>query len=408
MNLKEQLEKLLKEMRAVMDGAKAMGRELTDDEITSLEAKKAEADELRATIERQEKGGALLASLNAAAEQGEESPIGSDSVRAKSLGDHAVKIMGSGLKGRRGQRIEVQATEYKAASDTHVTGGASGGLVAALTTVDTNLVTGARRRLTIEDLLGSETISGSALTYFVEGALEGAPTTVAEDGQKPQIHFANPTPVTEALTKVAAFIKESDEIVEDLPWLASAIDSRLVYQLGLFIEDQILNGNGSGTNLTGLLNRNGVQTETATAAADNADALFRAITKTSTGSGFEADGIVINPADYQALRLQKDSNGQYFGGGFFGGQYGNGAIQEQPPLWGLRTVVTPAIAAGTTLVGAFAQSASVISKGGITVDATNSHDDDFTNNRITIRGERRLALAARRPSGLVKVTLSAE
>lgn len=408
MNLKEQLEKLLKEMRAVMDGAKAMGRELTDDEITSLEAKKAEADELRATIERQEKGGALLASLNAAAEQGEESPIGSDSVRAKSLGDHAVKIMGSGLKGRRGQRIEVQATEYKAASDTHVTGGASGGLVAALTTVDTNLVTGARRRLTIEDLLGSETISGSALTYFVEGALEGAPTTVAEDGQKPQIHFANPTPVTEALTKVAAFIKESDEIVEDLPWLASAIDSRLVYQLGLFIEDQILNGNGSGTNLTGLLNRNGVQTETATAAADNADALFRAITKTSTGSGFEADGIVINPADYQALRLQKDSNGQYFGGGFFGGQYGNGAIQEQPPLWGLRTVVTPAIAAGTTLVGAFAQSASVISKGGITVDATNSHDDDFTNNRITIRGERRLALAARRPSGLVEVTLSAE
>ena len=400
MNLKEKLAALQKSLLDIK--AAAEGREFTDAEMVDIEAKSAEAVELKATIERQQKGDALIAAIGGTVVVEDVQ----ETVQAKSLGEHAANTLGSKLKGRRGERIAESSTEFKAATDTHVTGGAAGSLGAALTTVDTRLVEGVRRRLTIEDLLGSETISGSALTYFVEGALEGAPTTVGENGQKPQIHFANPTPVTEALTKVAAFIKESDEIVEDLPWLVSSINGQLTYQLGIFIEDQLLNGNGTGTNVRGLLNRVGIQTETAADNTDNADALFRAMTKVSTGSGFEADGIVINPVDYQALRLSKDANGQYFGGGFFAGQYGNGVIQEQPPLWGLRTVVTPAIAAGTVLVGAFAQSSSAISKSGIAVEATNSHDDDFTNNRITIRAERRLTLAVRRPAGLVKVTLS--
>ena len=400
MNLKEKLAALQKSLLDIK--AAAEGREFTDAEMVDIEAKSAEAVELKATIERQQKGDALIAAIGGTVVVEDVQ----ETVQAKSLGEHAANTLGSKLKGRRGERIAESSTEFKAATDAHVTGGAAGSLGAALTTVDTRLVEGVRRRLTIEDLLGSETISGSALTYFVEGALEGAPTTVGENGQKPQIHFANPTPVTEALTKVAAFIKESDEIVEDLPWLVSSINGRLTYQLGIFIEDQLLNGNGTGTNVRGLLNRVGIQTETAADNTDNADALFRAMTKVSTGSGFEADGIVINPVDYQALRLSKDANGQYFGGGFFAGQYGNGVIQEQPPLWGLRTVVTPAIAAGTVLVGAFAQSSSAISKSGIAVEATNSHDDDFTNNRITIRAERRLTLAVRRPAGLVKVTLS--
>ena len=409
MNLKEQLLALQKAMQAIVDGAKAMGRELNDDEIKNLEEKAAEATDLKAQIERQEKGAALISTIEGLNEQPVEEPgSGGQKAAAKSIGEHVAKSIGDSVKGRRGEKFSAIAPAFKAADDVHVTGGAAGALGPALTTVDTNLVTGPRRSLTVEDLLGTETISGSALTYFVEGALEGSVATVGENGQKPQLHFANPTAVTEALTKVAAFIKESDEIVDDLPWLVSSINGRLVYQLGLFIEDQLLSGAGTGTTVRGLLNRSGVQTESAADNTDNADALFRAITKVQTGSGFAADGIVINPADYQALRLQKDSNGQYFGGGFFGGQYGNGGIMEQPPLWGLRTVVTPAIAAGTALVGAFAQSASVISKSGITVEAVNTDEDDFTNNRITIRGERRLALAVRRPAGFVKVTLSDE
>lgn len=406
MNLKEQLAALQKAMQAIVDGAKASKRDLSDEEVTDLEAKSAEALELKGKIAKAEKSADLIKSIGELAPGQEIQPPAT--VQAKSLGEWFVKTAGERVKGVKGSRFQVSAPEFKAATDTTVTGGNGGVFGPVLTDVDRNIVIGVRRRLTLGDLLGSETISGSALTYFVEGALEGDFTTVAENGQKPQLHYADPVAVTEALSKIAAFIKESDELTEDLPFLASAIDGRLLYNLGLFEENQLLSGNGTGTNIKGILNRTGIQTEAATTAVDgkdNADAMFRAITKVSTGSGLDADGIVLNPADYQAFRLSKDGNGQYFGGGFFAGEYGNGGITVQPPLWGLRTVVTPAITAGTALVGAFAQAGSVIRKGGVRVESTNSNEDDFTNNRITVRAEVRELLAVRRPAGFVKVTL---
>ena len=80
---------------------------------------------------------------------------------------------------------------------------------------------------------------------------------------------------------------------------------------------------------------------------------------------------------------------------------------EQPPIWGLRTVVTPAIAAGTVLVGAFRQGGSVIRRNGLSVEIANQNEDDFVNNRIAIRIEERLALAVRYPKAFAKVTVAA-
>ena len=392
--LMEQREAAYKSAQALIEDVKA-GDESA---VEKAEALMAEVKSFDEKIERQKKGAALIQAIGGLQDH-EETPALSD---AKSLGEFAAKQIGDRLKASKGSKFTLSTPEFKAATDVQVTPGA---LAPALATIDTNIVTGVRRRLTVADLLGSESISGTAITYFVEGALEGDFAIVGENGQKPQLHYADPTPVTEALKKIAGFIKESDEIIEDLPWFMSAINGRLLYNLGLFEENQLLAGSGVGANLAGILNRSGIQTEASADAGDNADALFRAITKTALNSGLDADGIVINPVDYQALRLSKDANGQYFGGGFFAGQYGNGGIQEQPPLWGLRTVVTPAIAAGTALVGAFAQAGSVIRKGGVRVESTNSDEDDFTNNRVTIRAEERLALAVRRPSGFVKVTL---
>ena len=193
------------------------------------------------------------------------------------------------------------------------------------------------------------------------------------------------------MKKIAAVLKESDELVDDLPWLASAINNRGIYLVQLEEENQLLNGTGSGTDLKGILKREGILTEqTAKGESNVADAIFRAMTKVSNESPFAPDGIVINPADYQTLRLAKDANSQYYGGGFFAGQYGAGGVMENPPIWGLRTVVTPAIDAGTVLVGAFGQGASVIRRSGLTVEVANQNEDDFKYNRIAIRIEERL------------------
>ena len=213
------------------------------------------------------------------------------------------------------------------------------------------------------------------------------------------------TPVTESLKKIAGWIKISDEMAEDTPFLVSEINNRLLYQLVMMEEAELLNGAGGGS-IAGLLGRSGVQVEKAASEADNLDALYRALTKVQLATGLSADGVVMHPLDYQKLRLAKDGNGQYLAGGPFLGQYGNGGVTLQPPVWGQTPIVTTAIPEGTALVGAGKQAATVYRKGGIRVEASNIDGEDFTHNRFTVLAEERLMLAVRQPSAFVKVSLA--
>lgn len=401
MNLKEQRAAAFKAAQDIIDGAK--DRDLTDDEQASVDGHIAEVKSFDERIAAAEKSAAQRKAIaGLAPEERQPSPESIDA--AKTIGDHFVKYAGERLAQIKGVTgASVAAPEFKAATDTQVI---FAGATPFVTEYDRTFVTGVRPRLVVADLLSQGTLTGNAISYFVEGALEGAFTTVAEAGAKPQLHVADPTAVTEALKKIAGFIKFSDEMIDDLDFIVSEINNRLLYELSKFEEAQLLNGNGTGSNIRGILQRSGIQTETAADNTDNADALFRAITKVTTGSGLDADGIVMNPTDYQRLRLNKDGNGQYYGGGYFQGQYGNGVLADKPPVWGLQTVVTPAIAAGTALVGSFKQGGTVYRKGGVRVESTNSHASDFTNNLVTVRAEERLALAVRFPAAFVSVTQS--
>lgn len=403
MNLKQQRAAALKAAQDIVAKAQAEGRDLTEAEVSEVEIKSAEVTDLDAKIEAATKSAALVARIGAI-EPGREAKSDEQRATARTLGDHFVAHAKSRLSSLRDEgSTSIAAPEYKAATDNQESSGAA--FVPHLTEYDRTSVQGVRTRLTVADLLGKGTLSGNAISYFVEGALEGAFTTVAEGGAKPQLHVVDPTAVTDALKKIAGFIKFTDEMVEDLDFYVSEINGRLLYELARFEEQQLLDGLGTGSTVQGLLRRSGIQTETGATKADNADAVFRSMTKVSTGSGLDADGIVIHPTDYQNFRLKVDGNGQYFGGGFFAGEYGNGTLTAQPPLWGLQTVVTPAISAGTVLVGAFAQAATLYRKGGVRVESTNSHASDFTSNLITTRAEERVALAVRRPAGFVKLTL---
>jgi HK97 family phage major capsid protein len=132
------------------------------------------------------------------------------------------------------------------------------------------------------------------------------------------------------------------------------------------------------------------------------------------GSAFlEPDWIIMNPADYQDIRLLTDTAGQFFGGGPFQGPYGNGsnlsasgqATGAVDSLWNKPVHVTAAVGAGTAVVGT-RESAQVWRRGGMSVEATNSHSNYFQLNLIAIRAEERLGLAVYRPTGFVEVRLA--
>jgi len=396
MNLKEKRAAELAAAAAIVDGAKAAVRGLTDEEQSKVDAHLKAVEEFDVQIKKADEDQARLTRLATLTPAAQEKAPEGEPVAAKSLGEHFLKHAEPKLKAvARGSRFTVDAPEFKA-TPTVTTG---------LSQVQYGGVVGLPlQRPTVADLLLSGNISGNAYTYFVEGAVTGGPGAVAESALKPELS-GQFTPVTEALTKLAGWSKESDELIEDFSALSSVVESRLVSRLAIAEEAQILNGSGTAPSLRGILNRTGIQTVTQAVSPDSAqDAIFRAITAVQTATFLDADFIVINPADYQSLRLAKDANGQYFGGGFFSGEYGNGAVTAQPNLWGLRTVVTSAIAAKTVLVGS-GQAAQVFRKGGVRVDMANTNEDDFINNRVTVRAEERLLLAVYRPSAYVKVTL---
>ena len=101
----------------------------------------------------------------------------------------------------------------------------------------------------------------------------------------------------------------------------------------------------------------------------------------------------MNPADWPDLRLLKDQNEGYIGGSPFS----NGPVQPGESLFGKRVVVTTSISRGVALVGAFATGAQIFRRGGLMVEASNSHSDYFQRNLTAIRAETRLALAVYRP-----------
>ena len=397
MNLKQMRAAALK---AAQEAKAAMEADPTDETIKAAQEAANEVKRLDRLIADAKAANAALDALSA--DEGVEN--GPVEKSARTIGEHFVKAVSDRITQIKGGRGTLSAPEFKAATDPQLTGGHTGPMDVILTEVDRTIVKDYQRP-TITGLFGQGRISGQAITYFVEQGREGNFETVAEAGQMPQIHYEMPTKVTDALSKIAGFIKLSDEMLEDLDFLVSEINGRLLYDLSLVEEAQVLSGNGTGSNLLGLLNRPGVQTAS-TDEAGLAEEVFKSMTRVSNATGLSADALVINPSDYERLRLAKDANGQYYGGGMFAGQYGIGGLMDQPPVWGLRTVVSPAVAIGAPIVGAFNLGATVYRKGGVRVEATNSDEADFTQGLVTVRATERIALAVRRPAAFVKIAVS--
>ena len=242
------------------------------------------------------------------------------------------------------------------------------------------------RDLAVRQLFGQEQISvGNALNYFVLGAKEDnsapSPKTVAQAAAKPQFHIVEGT-VTATLQKIAGWFYETDELLEDNAYLASALNNRGLYELDAAVEAYLL---------TTLQSVSGIGTDTYAHNGDvDPDTILDAIMSIKNDTRFNADAIIINPTDYAKLRELKTASGsnEYVGGGCFYGPHGNGPAAVQPGIWGLNTVVTKDGA-------------------GARIEIVTGDHDDAIYNRVTVVVEERIALATRYPKAFVKITEAA-
>lgn len=383
------LAELIAEANALIIEAKS-GAPLAQEKSDRLVAIQGEIVEARAKEKAIADGEALLKGIAAAgpiaAPAADEAPV-----QAKSLGEHFVKHADvAGFKAN--PKAGMSAPEFKAAGDPALVGSVR------VESRDTNVNGLVRQRLTVADLLSPANLDGTQIVYMEEQLSEGSVKAIAEGEAAPKITY-NFTEVREGVSKVAGITTVSDEMIEDLPYVAGQINGNLVTDLEVEEERQLLRGDGVGSNLKGIENRSGLLTEAAADVTDNADAIHRAATKISIASAKEADAVVIHPIDFERERLDKDKNGAYTAGGPLA-NYGT-----NPTIWGRTAVVTTAATQGKALVGAFS-SATLLRKGGVVVKTSSETGSNFEEGLVSIKAEKRLGLEVRRPSAFCLVTLS--
>jgi HK97 family phage major capsid protein len=292
-------------------------------------------------------------------------------------------------------------------------GGGGGALAATVPQVVPGVVDKLFQRLTFADLILSGQASTNSLRYVVEGTATSGAAGVAEGGTKPESTLGLTT-TDEPIKKIATMLPISEEMLEDAPAVQSYINGRLALFVKIEEERQLIRGTSGGNEVQGLLTSRSVPIYAGgTAAGNKAVQLFKAMNGQRGSAFVEPDWVVMNPSDWESIRLLTDTAGQFFGGGPFQGPYGNGTnvtatgqlTGATDMLWNKSVYVTGAIGAGTAIVGS-RESAQVWRRGGISVEATNSHSNYFQLNLIAIRAEERLGLAVYRPTGFVEVRLS--
>ena len=312
----------------------------------------------------------------------------------------------------RGQSFQLSNVAFRAASDPQADAQLGdkdtiGYYADELMSTDTRIREGYRRPLTIWDLFNHEMTEKDAIAYYVEGAFEGSAGMTPELGAFKQIHVAAPNKVTESLKKVTAIWKQSDEILTDAPRFVSHVNARAAYNLDIVVEDQLVSGDGTGDNMTGITNASGILTATASAYdlafIESLLAKKTAIRKATPN--FNVDTLLVADEDYDTMQTLKNSSDQYVLGGPVGLVYGNN-VTVGDVLWRtIRIVPTPALASGTSILGAFKAGATIYEHVTGRRFDTGYDGDDFSHGRVSFRAYQRLALAVEYPAAFCKYTV---
>lgn len=189
-------------------------------------------------------------------------------------------------------------------------------------------------------------------------------------------------------------------MLADAPAIRGLIDTRLLLGLTLALESQVISGNGSGENLTGILNVAGTNLVAGGSYNNTMDALYHGRTLVRTAGHGRPSAVVLHPNDWEGIRLSRENAATATLG-----QYLMGPPSQTGPvsLWGMPVVESEAMTENSAVVGDWAMGATLFDReqGGIRVGTIN---DQFIRNIQTILAELRVAFVAWRPAVFSKVT----
>jgi hypothetical protein len=251
----------------------------------------------------------------------------------------------------------------------------------------------------VANLMRMDATTQASVTYYRETTGSVAAATVAEGAAKPE-STAVWSPVVATVKKIAHYSDVSKEALEDFVGFQQIVTRSLLMGLANAENTQVLNGDGTGTNLLGLLNQSGILTYAPGAPEARILSVRKALTILQQGSSYDmtADAILMNPSDWEKLQLSTAS-----GSGEFLDEGAAVVTGGQPSIWGVPVKTTNRIAAGTSLLGNFADAGTIYYR-----EAPVLFMDPYSQSRNNLTRmiceERLTSPALGRPTALVKIT----
>jgi len=256
------------------------------------------------------------------------------------------------------------------------------------------VVLSAQRPIRVVNLIPKANTNSAAIVYMVESTFTNNAAEVAEAGTYGEAALAL-TETTETVRKFGVWLPITDEQLDDVSFVRDYVNQRLGYMLEARLDSELLVGDGTPPNISGVHDRANIQTQ-AKGADNDPDAVFKAMTLVRSTGFAEPTAAVFHPTDWQEIRLLRTGDGIYIWG----------APMDAGParIWGLPVVVTTAETVTQALVGDFAQYSQMAIRKGMEFQITNSHDTYFILGRQAIRMDMRLAFMVYRHEAFCEIT----
>ena len=254
------------------------------------------------------------------------------------------------------------------------------------------------RRNTLLSVLPETIIQAGSIEIPRETAITGNAAVVPEKGTKPYIGIETEKVLLPMVT-IAALAKVTEQMLEDGNENAvrDHIDLVLAHKCDLELERQIINGDGSNGNFSGLLANSTAYQRPDGDKITALDDLLAAYIQLEM-VGFQASAIILHPMDYWALATAKNDVGSY--------TLSDPRGDLVRRVWNTNMVSTVGIPRGTFLVADLIAGTRLYRRGDWRL-ALGYVNDDFEKNMITMRKEGRANLAVFNTQAIIKGTFQA-
>lgn len=238
--------------------------------------------------------------------------------------------------------------------------------------------------LSVIDLITWAPLTTDVVTLLRETAFDLMADIVPEGALKPETNLSFDTQVLN-VGVIAHWIRVSNQVLADMPMLATYIESRMAYGIRFKLEYFVINGHvpavGQPKNFSGLMEEGNYVEVTIAAEDTELDVLNKAKYKAAT-SFIQPECYILNPEDWGVIERIKGEDGHYVVGVPTG-------IGVQVYLWGLPVRFSPAQAITKFWCGNLSIGFDGYIREDVDTRVSTEDGDNFRKNIVTVLSEMR-------------------